>query len=123
MAAAEAAEDRFFSALLTGNATELGDLITDDFAIVDVNSGAVADRTAFLEAFDGRHLTFSRVDLVDRFIRWHADVAIIVGRTEMAGDYDGAGFSVSSRYTHVLVRGGDGRWRLATAQGTRILDA
>jgi hypothetical protein len=39
VAAAQAAEDRFFGALLAGDATRLGRLITADFAIVDVFSG------------------------------------------------------------------------------------
>lgn len=39
---------RFFSALLAGNTTELDDLIAEDFAIVDVISGAVTDQASFL---------------------------------------------------------------------------
>ena len=123
MAAVQVAEDSFFAALLAGSATELGELITDDFAIVDVISGAVADRAAFLDAFRRGLLSFSRVELVERFTRLHGDMAIIVGRTEMAGALDGAGFAVSSRYTHVLVLSHDGQWRLVTAQGSRIIDA
>jgi ketosteroid isomerase-like protein len=122
VAAAQAAEDSFFRALLAGDASQLGRLITADFAIVDVFSGAVTDRASFLEAFRRGLLTFSRLEVVERFTRLHGDVAIIVGRTEMGGAYDGAPFTASSRYTHVLAFGSDRRWRLATAQGTRISD-
>ena len=123
MTAVEAAEDSFFTALLAGDATELGELIAADFTIVDVISGAVADSAAFLGAFRRGLLSFSRVELVDRFTRLYGDVAVIVGRTEMAGTLDGDDFAVSSRYTHVFVLGGDGRWRLVAAQGSRIVDA
>jgi len=42
----------------------------------------------------------------------------------MSGAFGGVGVAASSRYTHVFVRDGDdGRWRLASAQGTRIGDA
>jgi hypothetical protein len=43
--------------------------------------------------------------------------------TEMAGAFGGVGFAASSRYTHVLMSDGDGRWRLATAQGTSIAES
>jgi ketosteroid isomerase-like protein len=120
--AAQAAEDRFFHALVAGDVEQLTDVLAADFAIVDVMSGALTQRTAFLEAFRGAHLVFSRVDVVERYTRIHGGVAIIVGRTEMAGAYDGNGFAASSRYTHVIVLGADGQWRLETAQGTRILE-
>jgi ketosteroid isomerase-like protein len=122
VAATQAAEDRFFAALAAGDAAQLGRLITADFVIVDMLSGAVTDRTSFLEAFRRGLLTFSRLEIVERFTRLHGDVAISVGRTEMGGVYDGARFTASSRYTHVLAFGSDRRWRLATAQGTRISD-
>jgi ketosteroid isomerase-like protein len=63
------------------------------------------------------------VDVVERHTRHHGDTAIIVGRTDMAGTFDAATFAAASRYTHVLRREGDGRWRLANAQGTRVVDA
>jgi|SRR5262245_34192726 len=122
LAAAQAAEDGFFAALLAGDAERLGDITSDRFVIVDVFSGAVTDRASFLDVFRGGLLTFSRLELVERFTRLYGDLAITVGRTEMGGAYDGARFTASSRYTHVLVLGRDGRWRLATAQGTRISD-
>jgi hypothetical protein len=39
----------------------------------------------------------------------------------MAGRMDDAQFSAKSRYTHVFVVD-DGRWRLASAQGTPIAE-
>ena len=82
--------------------------------------GGVADRASFLAALRARVLVFDRVALVERTTRRYGDAAVIVGRTEMSGTFGGAPFTAPSRYTHVLVRGGDDRWRLATAQGTRI---
>jgi ketosteroid isomerase-like protein len=120
--AAEHAEDEYFDALLAGDVDRIDDLLTDDFVIVDVISGAVADREAFIAAIRDGLLVFERVHLVERLTRRHDDTAIIVGRTEMSGSFDGASFAAASRYTHVLLHDGDRRWRLATAQGTRIVD-
>jgi ketosteroid isomerase-like protein len=119
---AESAEDQYFEALVAGDIEQLEDLLAEDFLIVDVMSGSVTDRTAFIAALRDRLLEFERVHLIDRLTRRYGDAAIIIGRTDMAGTFAGAGFAAASRYTHVLFREGGGRWRLATAQGTRIVD-
>jgi ketosteroid isomerase-like protein len=120
---AEHAEDRFFDALVAGDAGRLEELLHEEFLIVDVMSGGVADRGTFVAAVRERIVAFDRLELVERAARRYGDSTVIVGRTEMAGTFAGAPFDASSRYTHVLVRDSDDRWRLATAQGTRILDA
>jgi ketosteroid isomerase-like protein len=123
LSAAERAEDRYFDALLAGAAERLEELLAQDFLIVDVMSGAVTDRAAFIGALRDGLLEFERVELVERVSRRRGDTAIIVGRTAMAGSFRGANFAADSRYTHVFLRTGDGHWRLATAHGTRILAA
>jgi ketosteroid isomerase-like protein len=120
---AELAEDAYFEALLAGDIERLEDVLVKDFLIVDVMSGSVVDRTALSAALRDGVLEFERVDLVERATRAYGDTAIIVGRTEMSGAFDGAEFIAASRYTHVLVRDRGGRWCLASAQGTRIADA
>jgi ketosteroid isomerase-like protein len=118
----EHADDQFFQALIAGD-TQLIELLLDDrFVIVDVMSGAVTDRAAFIGALQERVVEFERVDLVERTARDYGDTAILVGRTQMAGSFAGTAFAASSRYTHVFVRDGDGRWRLASAQGTPIVE-
>ena len=121
--AAERAEERFFDALAAGDVARIEDLLHEDFLIVDLMSGGVADRASFLAALRDRLVAFDRVQLVERAGRRHGDRAVIVGRTEMSGTFGGAPFAAASRYTHVLVRDGDDRWRLVSAQGTQILDA
>ena len=120
---AELAEDQFFHALLAGDVERIEELLAQDFLIIDVMSGGVADRTTFIAALRDRRLEFERMDLVERLTRHHGDTAIIVGRTDMAGTFEAASFAAASRYTHVLRREADGRWRLANAQGTRVVDA
>lgn len=83
----------------------------------------VADRASFLAALGDRVVEFDRVVLVERTTERYGDAAVIVGPTEMSGTFGEAPLAAASRCTHVLVRDGDDRWRLATAQGTRIVDA
>ena len=118
----EQADDEFFAALTAGDVSRLEPLLDERFLIVDVMSGAVADRAALLAALDERILEFGRVELIERAARHYGDTAILVGRTQMAGSFSGAAFTAASRYTHVFVRGADTRWRLASAQGTQIIE-
>lgn len=118
----EDADDQCFDALTAGDARSLEALLDERFLIVDVMSGAVADRAALVAALGERVLSFERVDVVERAVRRYGDTAILVGRTRMAGSFAGTAFSAASRYTHVFVRGTDARWRLASAQGTRITE-
>lgn len=121
--AVEETEDRFFAALRGNDADQVDQHLDDGFLIVDVNSGAVTDRAGLLAALRDGALAFDRVDLVERATRIYGDAGVVVGRTAMAGTFAGQQFAVASRYTHVFVRGADERWRLASGQGTPILDA
>jgi ketosteroid isomerase-like protein len=118
----EQVDDEFFDALTAGDVRRLEAVLDERFLIVDVMSGAVADRAALTVALAERVLAFERVELIERAARHYSDTAILVGRTQMAGSFAGAAFTAASRYTHVFVRGADTRWRLASAQGTQIIE-
>ena len=118
----EQVDDEFFDALTAGDVGRLEAVLDERFLIVDVMSGAVADRMALTGALGERILEFERIELIERAARDYGDTAILVGRTQMAGSFAGAAFTAASRYTHVFVRGADTRWRLASAQGTQIIE-
>jgi ketosteroid isomerase-like protein len=120
---AERAEDQFFDALRASDVERLDQLLAQDFLVVDVISGAVIERAAFIAALRDGLLEFQRVHLIERVTREYGDVAIIVGRTDLSGSFDEASFTAASRYTHVLRRDRDGLWRLVSGQGTRIAEA
>ena len=118
----EQVEDEFFGALAAGDVSRLEPLLDERFLIVDIMSGGVADRAALTGALAERILAFERVELIERAARHYGDTAILVGRTQMAGSLAGTAFAAASRYTHVFVRDADARWRLASAQGTQIIE-
>jgi ketosteroid isomerase-like protein len=113
----------FFDVLTAGDVGRLGELLTDDFLIVDINSGSVATKADLVGAVTSGALTFPAIEAfpAEAVVRQYGDVAIIVGRTGMNFTTDdGATFSAGSRYTHVWVVDPAGRWQLASAQGTQI---
>jgi ketosteroid isomerase-like protein len=115
----------FFDALLDRDIPALETTLAEEFLIVDVGSGAVYSRAAFLEAITARVVTFQRIKTFpeETTVRLAAPGAgIVVGRTAMSlTDAEGALTEVASRYTHVFQVDGS-NWQLLSAQGTPISD-
>jgi ketosteroid isomerase-like protein len=122
-AAVLSAEESFFSALLAGDPGALAAVLADDFLIVDVMSGQVADRAAILGAVGSGDLEFREVvrDPKHASVRHRPGAAVVVGRTRMTMRFLGSESTVESRYTHVYARTADA-WQLLSAQGTPVID-
>ena len=115
----EAAEQEFFTGLMEANRDALAFVLADDFVLIDVMTGSEVPKSALLDVVGGGVLKFESIDRVEYRVRTYGPTAVITGRTEMKGFYDGLAFQTSSRYTHVFVDDGE-RWRMVAAQGTRI---
>lgn len=113
------ADREFFQALLSGDAGRLDRLLTGDFVLIDVMSGSLVEKPAFLELVGGAQLRFETIEPTEVRVRLYGAAAVVTGRTEMAGRFGEAPFAARSRYTHVYAEM-DERWRLASAQGTPI---
>jgi ketosteroid isomerase-like protein len=113
------ADRAFFDALLAASVAQLEELLTGDFRIIDVSSGTEADRPMLLGAIGAGQLRFEVIDLLESRTRAYGDTVIVTGATRMRGRFQGQEFGAHSRYTHVYVRQ-EGRWRMASAQGTPI---
>ena len=116
------ADHLFFSALRARDAGFLDTLLTDDFLLIDVMSGSEVDRATLLELVGSGQLRFEMIHLLEARLRRYPGTAVVTGRTHMKAMFAGTPIDVSSRYTHVYVEQ-QGRWRLATAQGTQIAGA
>jgi ketosteroid isomerase-like protein len=119
------ADAAFFEALIDQDIQALEALLSDQFLIVDVATGIVHSRAAFLGAISGRVVTFEQIKTfpAETDVRLAGPGAgIVVGRTAMSlADAEGRPADVASRYTHVFHADG-GIWRLLSAQGTPITD-
>ena len=121
--ALQRADAAFFKALLERDMPALEALLAEEFVIVDVASGSVHHRAAFLEAISGGMVAFTEIEVFpdETVIRLAGPgTGIVVGRTAMSfSGPDGALTEVASRYTHVFQADGP-KWRLVSAQGTLI---
>jgi ketosteroid isomerase-like protein len=113
----------FFQALMDGDAARLDALLAEDFVLVGVEDGAVADKGALLSLITSGALRFPAIGSFpeEAIVRRVGDVGLVVGRTSMTFEnLDGTTFSAGSRYTHVFSADSSGTWRLVSAQGTAI---
>jgi ketosteroid isomerase-like protein len=115
----EDADQSFFVALRAGNGAALAALLTDDFVLVDVMRGGEVPRADLIGAVGAGQLRFDAIDVMASRVRYYGNAAVVLGETKMRGRFGDAGWSAHSRYVHVFVEQ-DGRWRLASAQGTQV---
>ncbi|GAA3202327.1 nuclear transport factor 2 family protein [Nonomuraea helvata] len=116
-------DQSFFDALVAGDLGVLEELLSDDFILVGLQDGAVADKRIVLDLVASGALEFPRIDSFpdEAIVRVIGNVGIVVGRTGMnVTNPDGTMYSAGSRYTHVYATGSPGAWRLTSAQGTAI---
>lgn len=118
-----AADNRFFAALLAADEGELDAVLVDDFILVDVLSGGQVLKLELVPLVVSGKLVFENVglDRADQLVRLYGSAAVVTGSTDMSGRYEDQPWSARSRYTHVFVQR-DGAWRLASAQGTPIVE-
>ena len=116
-----AAEREFFAALIKASPEALGQVLGDDFLLVDFGGGTSSKRS-FIASIGSGQVKFEEIetDPNETLIRLFGATAVVTGRTRMKGNFGGTAFTVSSRYTHVYVER-QGRWNLVSAQGTQIL--
>ena len=114
------ADRRFFTALLEGCVGDLDGVLADDFILIEVMGGAEITKAVLLAAVGCGELKFESIHPAGCRARVYQSAAVVTGRTEMKGSMGGTPFSASSRYTHVFVEQ-EGRWRMVSAQGTRIV--
>ena len=117
-----AVDRAFFTALVEGDGQALDGILADQFILVGVNDGAVVPRDVLVALVGRGQLRFNAIEADGSavLLRRYGPTAIVVGRTEMHGSFDGTPFRATSRYTHVFVED-QGRWRLASSQGTPIV--
>lgn len=114
-----AAEQQFFSALTSADLNTLEQLLARDFLVIDVMSGSEVTKADFMEVLRTGMLKFEVIDAREQRVRLYETTAVVTGRTQMNGQFNGERFTLNSRYTHVYVEH-HGRWQLVSAQGTQI---
>ena len=81
--------------------------------------GSVIERNTDIARFASGAIKPQSMEREDMRITVYGDAAVVIGRDNLKGSYNGVSGVGSVRFTHVYVRR-DGRWQLVASQGTWV---
>jgi ketosteroid isomerase-like protein len=111
-------EDKLAAAWINRDQQFIENILTDDWRVIDPTGRILTKTEVLREAFAGeRTITEGKIDEVE--VRDFGEWAIVTGRTQMSGNYQGKDMKVVLRFTDVFVRT-NGEWRCTASQGTFI---
>ncbi len=111
-------EKAFAEAIVKNDLEGIGQLVADDWIIIDPDGGIV-DRTRFFEVIKSGALTHDMMESEDFRVRIYGDSAVVTGITRTKGKFMGQEFSTQERATDVFVKR-DGRWQCVLSHLTRF---
>lgn len=95
-------------------------ILSDDWTVIDPTGRILTKADVLREAFSGeRKITKGKIDQIK--VRDFGDWAIVTGRTQMAGRYQGHKMEVTLLFTDVFARQ-NGEWKCIASQGTFVND-
>lgn len=111
-------EKEFAEAIVKNDLKRIGELVTDDWIIVDPN-GEIVDRARFFEVIKSGALTHDMMESEDLRMRVYGSTAVVTAKTSTRGKFAGQEFSTQERATDVFVKR-DGRWQCVLTHLTRF---
>ena len=112
-------EERLATAWVEGDRSFIERILADDWSVTDLTGRVLTKAEVLTEAFgsDDRKITSMRIDEID--VRPFGDWAIVTGRTQASGEYQGNTVEVVLRFTDVFAYR-DGNWQAVASQATLI---
>jgi ketosteroid isomerase-like protein len=115
-----AIEGQLAAAWVNGDQAFIENILSDDWSVIDPTGHILTKAEVLEEAFRGeREITEGSIDQVN--VRDFGDWALVTGRTQMSGRYQGEKMKVILRFTDVFVRT-SGEWKCIASQGTFVAD-
>src|SRR6266705_5511121 len=111
-------EHRLVKAWVDGDREMVGSVLAADWSVIDL-TGSVLTKAQVMQEFGSGDRRIEAGSVDDLSVRVFGDVAVVTGRSILAGSYQGKRASVTQRFTDVFVRR-DGRWQAVASQGTQI---
>ena len=111
-------EERMAAAWVAGDRSLHERVLADDWSVIDATGRVLSKAEMLEEAFSGdREITSGKIDEIS--VRPFGDLAVVTGRTRIAGRLRGADMEVALRFTDVFARRG-GDWQVVASQATLL---
>jgi ketosteroid isomerase-like protein len=117
--ALRAQADAWDAAIVRKDRESIAANMADSFLQIG-SDGDTADKAKFLEGITSDKLVIAPYTVEEFRVRFYGDTALVTGRTDMHGSWDGKEFRSHYRFTDTYVRESDGRWRVVNVQTTEI---
>jgi ketosteroid isomerase-like protein len=114
----EMMEDRLRQAVLSGDVTELEDLLGDDVVFIDP-TGRRIGKEEDLEVYRRNLVSVDLMEVIERRIRVMGDIAVTHTLLAIAGHALGTAFDGMYHYTRVW-KLESGRWQVIAAHATAV---
>jgi ketosteroid isomerase-like protein len=110
--------DAWDKAIVRKDRTAIEANMADDFRQID-GDGDIETKASFVTGLVSPKLTINPYTVEEFEVRLYGDVALLSGRTQMTGSYNGKPFASHYRYIDIYVRS-NGVWKIASVQITKM---
>ena len=111
-------EERLAAAWVAGDPAFHARVLADDWSVIDPTGRVETKADVLRESFSGeRQITKGKIDQIN--VRDFGSFAVVTGRTQMAGRYQGSEIDIVLRFTDVFVKQ-NGEWKCVSSQGTFV---
>jgi ketosteroid isomerase-like protein len=114
-------EEKWRSAILSGNTTALAPLLSDDYMAI-TSSGTLQTKEQALDNLRSGRVHFKTLDITDRKVRFYGTTALVTSVAAIEATTGEGEISGNYRYTRVYVRNAQGAWKVVSFEASRIRD-
>jgi ketosteroid isomerase-like protein len=112
-------QQRLARAWVDGDREFIESVLADDWSVIDLTGRMLTKEEVLREAFGSEERQVASMKIDDIRVRSFGDWAIVNGRTQAGGEYQGTMIEVTLRFTDVFVLL-DGRWQAIASQATAL---
>jgi ketosteroid isomerase-like protein len=112
-------EERLAAAWVENDRLFIEQTLADDWSVTDLTGQVLTKAQVLKEVFDSGNRQIVSMQIDDINVRPFGDWAIVTGRTNAAGEYEGEVAQVTLRFTDVFVSR-NGRWQVVASQATLL---
>jgi ketosteroid isomerase-like protein len=112
-------EERLAAACVEGDRFFIEQTLADDWSVTDLTGQVLTKAEVLKEVFGSGNRQVVSMQIDDINVRPFGDWAIVTGRTNAAGEYQGEVAKVTLRFTDVFAYR-NGRWQVVASQATLL---
>lgn len=112
-------EKRLAAAWIDGDRSFIEQVLADDWSVTDLTGRVLTRAEVLEEAFGTKDRKIVSMQIDDVSVRSFGDWAIVTGRTQATGEYQGNVVEVMLRFTDVFANR-NGNWQAVASQATLI---